>query len=114
MPVLRRRVERYPAGEIRFNLLGVCRDLRVRMREVGDWEGLEREDAKRREWAWENALRRWNFLGFVGEVVKVVGAAKVAEGSGKWEEWVQGARDRTKQRIEEKRAMAAVGEMDVD
>lgn len=70
--VLRRRVARYDDGEIRFNLLAMCRDLRVRARDFGDAELLAREDRKRREWNFENALRRHNFIGFTGELLKDV------------------------------------------
>ena len=66
IPVLQRRIERYPANEIRFNLLAVVRDLRLRAREIGDQDWLYREEQKRTGWQWENALRRHNFIGFVG------------------------------------------------
>ncbi|KAJ9638343.1 hypothetical protein H2199_007030 [Coniosporium tulheliwenetii] len=110
IPVLQRRIERYPSGEIRFNLLAVCRDLRVRAREVGDLEGLRREEAKRVEWAWENALRRHNFVGFVGELMKGVVRAKLKEGRA----WVKEAVERSKKRREEGRRKGGVGdEMEV-
>ncbi|KAK2612890.1 hypothetical protein QQS21_001001 [Conoideocrella luteorostrata] len=78
--VLQRRVARYDATEIRFNLLGMCRDLRVRAQEFGDVELLAREERKRRNWKFENALRRHNFVGFAGEVLKGVVDAKLKEG----------------------------------
>ena len=78
--VLQRRIARYGAAEIRFNLLAMCRDLRVRAREFGDVELLEREERKRRDWLFENALRRHNFVGFAGEVLKGVVEAKLDEG----------------------------------
>ncbi|KAL6863226.1 hypothetical protein ACO1O0_003471 [Amphichorda felina] len=88
--VLQRRIARYGAAEIRFNLLAMCRDLRVRAREFGDAELLEREERKRRDWLFENALRRHNFVGFAGEVLKGVVEAKLDEGGdaacGKWVE----------------------------
>lgn len=87
--VLQRRVGRYDATEIRFNLLAMCRDLRVRAREFGDVELLEREERKRRDWLFENALRRHNFVGFAGEVLKSVVEGKLNEGEGKVDEWVK-------------------------
>ncbi|KAK5675030.1 hypothetical protein LTS10_012442 [Elasticomyces elasticus] len=101
VPVLQRRIERYPSSEIRFNLLAVCQDLRVRAREAGDMEGLRREEEKRREWRWENALRRHNFVGFVGEVMKGVTAQKLKEGSHK--KWVEDAVEGTRVRMEERK-----------
>ncbi|KAK5112360.1 hypothetical protein LTR62_004323 [Meristemomyces frigidus] len=113
VPVLQRRVGRYPATEIRFNLLAVCEDLRIRAREIGDTEMLAREEAKRREWRWENALRRHNFVGFVGEVMKGVTAMKVKEG--KWDAWIEEGKFATKKRLEEGRRGRGAGaeEMDV-
>jgi len=109
VPVLRRRVARYPAAEIRFNLLALCGDLRGRAREVGDWEGLAQQEARRREWAWENALRRHNFLGFVGEVLKEVVRGKLGEGEGKYEEWVEGAKGATEKKMADRRRLRALG-----
>ncbi|KAK4982824.1 hypothetical protein LTR50_007570 [Elasticomyces elasticus] len=112
IPVLRRRIERYPVTEIRFNLLAMCQDLRVRAREMGDMEGLEREEAKRREWRWENALRRHNFVGFVGELMKAVTRAKLKDGS--YERWVEDAKAKTKKRVEGSRKKGGDGdEMDI-
>lgn len=78
--VLRRRVARYAESEIRFNLLAVCRDLRVRARDFGDTELLAREERKRKAWLFENALRRHNFVGFAGEVLKGVVEQRLGEG----------------------------------
>lgn len=78
--VLQKRVARYEDSEIRFNLLAMCRDLRVRAKEFGDDDLLEREERKRKEWHFENALRRHNFVGFAGEVLKGVATAKLKEG----------------------------------
>ncbi|KAK4955489.1 hypothetical protein LTR10_006428 [Elasticomyces elasticus] len=107
VPVLQRRIERYPSSEIRFNLLAMCQDLRVRAREAGDMEGLRREEEKRREWRWENALRRHNFVGFVGEVMKGVTGMKLKEGGhGKW---IEDATASTKARMEERKRKGEVG-----
>ncbi|KAH7044675.1 ubiquitin carboxyl-terminal hydrolase [Macrophomina phaseolina] len=112
IPVLQRRIERYPQTEIRFNLLAMVRDLRIRARELGDYELLQREEQKRSAWVWENALRRHNFVGFVGELVKGVVKAKVADG--KYDQWVDEAKGKTRQRLEERAKKGiASDEMDV-
>ncbi|KAL7930599.1 ubiquitin carboxyl-terminal hydrolase [Trichoderma chlorosporum] len=95
--VLQRRVSRYDATEIRFNLLAMCRDLRVRAREFGDDELLEREQCKRRDWLFENALRRHNFVGFAGEVLKKVVDKKLdAGGDEAVQKWVDEGLERRK------------------
>ncbi|KAG5977044.1 hypothetical protein E4U55_007087 [Claviceps digitariae] len=78
--VLQRRVARYETTEIRFNLLAMCRDLRIRARDFADEELLARENRKRRDWHFENALRRHNFVGFAGEVLKGVVDKKLKQG----------------------------------
>ena len=103
IPVLQRRIERYPAHEIRFNLLAMVRDLRIRAQETGDSELLYREAQKRKAWQWENALRRHNLVGFVGEVLKGVVRAKVGEGNGAYEKWIEEAQMTTKARRGDKR-----------
>ncbi|KAK3063675.1 hypothetical protein LTS18_013652, partial [Coniosporium uncinatum] len=113
IPVLQRRIERYPAHEIRFNLLAMVRDLRIRAREIGDQDWLYREEEKRTAWQWENALRRHNFVGFVGELMKGVVRAKIKEGGGAYEKWVDDAKGKTKARIDERRKKGvAVDETD--
>lgn len=104
--VLRRRIARYPTGEIRFNLMAAVRDPRAAAAAIGDTETLERETRKRRAWAWENALRRCNFVGFIGEVAKGVVEGKVRERGG-YEAWVEASRDdaarRSGERVKRKR-----------
>ena len=109
MPVLRRRVERYPGGEIRFNLLAMVRDLRIRAREAGDRETVLREIEKRKGWQWENALRRHNMVGFVGEVAKGVVRERLRGGAEGYEMWVDEARARTEKRRGEKAARGGLG-----
>lgn len=95
--VLQRRVARYETSEIRFNLLAMCRDLRVRAREFGDEELLEREQRKRRDWQFENALRRHNFVSFAGEVLKGVVQKKMQEGGDEGvSKWVDESMERRK------------------
>ncbi|KAK4892177.1 hypothetical protein LTR27_009361 [Elasticomyces elasticus] len=110
VPVLQRRIERYPSSEIRFNLLAMCQDLRLKATEIGDSEMLAREEEKRREWRWENALRRHNFVGFVGEVMKGVTAQKLKEGM--YKKWVEDAVEGTKTRMEERKRKGEVGGME--
>ncbi|KAF2715644.1 ubiquitinyl hydrolase [Pleomassaria siparia CBS 279.74] len=98
IPVLQRRINRYPATEIRFNLLACVQDLRIRAREMGDEEALEVEEQKRNEWLWENALRRHNFVGFVGELLKGVVKDKLNQGNGAYEKWVEESKAKTKRR----------------
>ena len=102
IPVLQRRIERYPANEIRFNLLAMVRDPRIRAREMGDQDLLYQEEQKRRAWQWENALRRHNFVGFIGEVIKGVASSKLKEGNGAYTQWVDEAKARTEARVAEK------------
>jgi ubiquitin carboxyl-terminal hydrolase L5 len=102
IPVLQRRINRYPATEIRFNLLACVRDLRIRARELGDEEALEDQEQKRNEWLWENALRRHNFVGFVGELLKGVVKDKLAQGGGAYDKWVEDAKTKTRKRGEER------------
>lgn len=108
MEVLRRRVARYEASEIRFNLLAMVRDLRVRAREIGDDELLAREERKRKDWQFENALRRHNFVGFAGEVLEGVVAQKVKED--KFDQWVGEATEKFKKRVGDRKKGGAGGE----
>lgn len=112
VPVLQRRIERYPATEIRFNLLAMCEDLRIRAKEIGDQELVAREEAKRREWRWENALRRHNFVGFIGEMMKGVTAAKLKDGS--YQKWIEEAGAATQKRAEERKKKGVQGEDEMD
>ncbi|KAF2124798.1 ubiquitinyl hydrolase [Dothidotthia symphoricarpi CBS 119687] len=109
VPVLQRRVARYPDGEIRFNLMACVKDLRIRAREIGDEEELEMREDQRAKWLWENSLRRHNFVGFVGELLKSVVKAKLEEGGDAYDKWVEEAKGRSKKRAEDLRKQAAGG-----
>jgi ubiquitin carboxyl-terminal hydrolase L5 len=98
VPVLHRRIGRYPQNEIRFNLLAMIQDPRIRARVIGDVETLANEERKRREWVWENGLRRHNFVGFIGELMK--GVVEDKEEKGRYEEWIEQAKKKAKERAE--------------
>ncbi|KAI9863439.1 MAG: hypothetical protein M1813_003881 [Trichoglossum hirsutum] len=102
IPVLQRRIDRYPANEIRFNLLAMVQDLRIRALEIGDQDWLYRENQKRNAWQWENALRRHNFVGFINEILKGVVRSKLKEGGPAYDQWVEEASSRTLARMEGK------------
>ena len=102
IPVLQRRMGRYPAHEIRFNFMACVRDLRLRAKDFGDEDGLEEQDEIRAKWLWENSLRRHNFVGFVGELLKGVAKAKLQK-EGEYERWVEEAKKRTREAREKAR-----------
>jgi ubiquitin carboxyl-terminal hydrolase L5 len=83
--------------------MACCRDLRIRAREIGDEEELEEQEDKRARWLWENSLRRHNFVGFVGELLKGVVRAKLEAGEGEYDAWVEEAKGRSRKRREEMR-----------
>ncbi len=115
MDVLQRRIARYDATEIRFNLLAMVRDLRVRAREIGDADLLAREERRRRDWQFENALRRHNFVGFAAEVLRGVVAQKVkSEGDGAYERWVEQAKQKMIKRVEERKKAGGGSGEDVE
>ena len=64
-------------------------------KESGDEQMLYAEEHKRRHWQWENALRRHNFVGFIGEVLKGVVAQKTREGT--YDAWVNDAKTKTEE-----------------
>ncbi|KAF3481141.1 ubiquitin carboxyl-terminal hydrolase 2 [Arthroderma uncinatum] len=98
--VLQRRIGRYPEGEIRFNLMAVVRDLRIRAQEIGDVEMLEREKRKRGNWGWENSLRKCNFIDFTGQLLKGVVGMKLQQGTEEYDKWIEAAKKATKKRAE--------------
>ena len=83
--------------------MACVRDLRLRAREIGDEEELEQQEDKRAQWLWENSLRRHNFVGFVGELLKGVAKAKLDQGDGAYDKWVEEAKGRTKKRRDDAR-----------
>ncbi len=115
LDVVQRRIERYSVHEIHFNLMAAVRDRRLQARELGDAELLARETRKRRDWQFENALRRHNFVAFAHEVLEGVVESKLREGSGEggegsssgggeaaYNKWVADATARFERRVTEK------------
>lgn len=111
IPVLQRRIQQYPTHEIRFNLMAMVRDLRVRAKEIGDRDLVEREERKREGWMWENTLRRHNFIGFVGEMLKAVVRNKVREGT--YDKWVEESVAATRKRYEERQKKGGGAEVEL-
>ncbi|KAI1654868.1 ubiquitinyl hydrolase [Daldinia decipiens] len=104
MDVLQRRIARYDLSEIRFNLMAMVGDRRAVAREIGDAEMLAREEQKRRDWQFENTLRRHNFVGFAGAVLKGVVDLKIREGGeDAYAKWVEEAKAKTRQRLESRK-----------
>jgi ubiquitin carboxyl-terminal hydrolase L5 len=79
----------------------MVQDLRIKARKIGDQEMLHQEEQKRTAWQWENALRRHNFVGFVGELMKGVVRQKIKEGT--YDQWVEEAKEKTKKRMDDRR-----------
>ena len=77
---------------------------------MGDQETLEAEEQKRTEWLWENALRRHNFVGFVGELLKGVVKDKLSQGNGAYDKWIEDSKAKTKKRAEERQKQGISGD----
>lgn len=110
IPVLQRRIERYPSQEIRFNLMAMIRDLRLNARDIGDQDWLNREEQKRTMWQWETALRRHNFVGFTSEILKGVIRTKLDDDGKAYNEWVEVAKANTLARAKQKHEAQEVHE----
>ncbi len=105
IPVLQKRISRYPPEEVRFNLMAVCKDLRIKAQEIGDQEALATQKTKRRAWEWENALRRHNFVGFIGEMLKGVVELKLEKGGEpEYQRWIEEGKKTTEKRIMDSQA----------
>jgi ubiquitin carboxyl-terminal hydrolase L5 len=83
--------------------MACVRDLRLRAKDFGDEDGLEEQEEVRAKWLWENSLRRHNFVGFVGELLKGVAKAKLEQGDGAYDKWVEDAKKRTRETREKAR-----------
>ncbi|KAF7538890.1 hypothetical protein G7Z17_g12545 [Cylindrodendrum hubeiense] len=93
----------------------MCRDLRQRAREFGDPELLAREERKRRDWQFENALRKHNFVGFAGEVLKGVVKEQLAKGGdAAVDTWVKESLERRKVAEQALRRGGGDGDVDMD
>lgn len=114
--VLQARIASFAGDEIRFNLMAVTGDARKRLRaekdalrEAGDAAGVReteaaiaREEQKRSRWERENARRRWNFLPFIVQLLKVF-----AQEEGCIDEAVKSVREKKTKALEEANKEAA-------
>ncbi|CAM9010875.1 unnamed protein product [Wickerhamomyces anomalus] len=83
-------------GELRFSLLGIVKDRRKVLSEIGDEDGLSREIAKRESWSKENELRRQDLMGLVYQVVKSISSKQSDQ---EWNETLNKARTKGVSRI---------------
>ncbi|KAI0633291.1 ubiquitin-specific protease [Trametes polyzona] len=118
--VIQARIGTYPAGALEFSLLAVHDDPVPRLQEqlaqlqaVGQQAEaaelvvkLANENSKRERWAFENSLRRHNYLGFIHALLLNMAKA------GKLEAAKEGAKKALQERIERKKKGEAV--MDED
>ncbi|KAJ0406371.1 hypothetical protein P43SY_006979 [Pythium insidiosum] len=96
-PVIQKRIEKYAASEIRFNLLALVRNriqmYQDRVAELAEHEqttevaemlsqlqgAIASEEAKRKNWALENARRKHNYIPFIVQLLKVLAEKKQLE-----------------------------------
>lgn len=114
MDVLHRRIARYDMSEIRFNLMAMVRDLRC-ARARSRPRGPRARGAEAPRLAVRDALRRHNFVGFAGAVLKGVVENKLAEGGdAAYQKWIEEAKARTIQRLESKRKGGGGGDVEME
>ena len=102
IPVLQRRIGRYSINEIRFNVLAMVRDPGIHAREIGDVYQLRQEERKRAVWQWENALRRHNFVGMIGQLLRATSIAKLQAGRENYDEWITASKVQTQAQMRQK------------
>jgi len=121
--VIAKRIDMYPAGSIEFNLQSIRADpiptLESQLSSlpagaISDQRELQtllaREQQKRKQWAFENALRRHNHLGMVVGILKAMARSQgTSDGKSLFSEAREKAERRTKERIEEARQQKAKG-----
>jgi ubiquitin carboxyl-terminal hydrolase L5 len=78
-PVIEKRMSKYSADEIHFNLMAVVSDARIALRrqlaggsEVAAAARLEEEERKRAVWRLETVRRRHNYLPLIVELLRVL------------------------------------------
>lgn len=68
--VLASRIARAPAGDVRFNLLGLTCDKLLSLQASHDAEGLLRRQERRAQWHRENVARRADYTQLITELIK--------------------------------------------
>jgi ubiquitin carboxyl-terminal hydrolase L5 len=96
-PVIQKRIEKYSASEIRFNLLALIRNRRQlfneKLAELAQQEqtpdnlqiaeqlrsAIAAEEQKRKTWKYENARRKHNYIPFIVEMLRILAEKKQLE-----------------------------------
>lgn len=122
LAVIQRRIELYPPGSVEFNLQAIRPDplpiltsssLPPQLTQTDARELLFAEEAKRKRWEFENALRRHNHLGLAVGLLEALAKASLAagvspDGISLWDKTISDSKEKMKVRIAKRREMLAM------